>query len=323
MVSDRIKSVLELAAGLAAAGATIGAVVFGIGYLAVRQHDAVLGLATTTNTRSYLRAGGAFFAETVSAVASVITSSWQSLIVLVAVVVAAVAVSVFSMKIGGWLAPRLPARPTMVALALGTFIVVVAFYLPLHLAPLHSSNTGLLLKEFEPDSTSGWAPVRIYEMLHNAEPMELDREYGRISLLAMAIIYVFFLLIMSWRHSLQAEQAQHAAWWKPTGTWLLVPMAVAVVASILVTWPAVYGSLAMSYDTPCVSVITTDSLRNDEFAEKRGRLLTDLSSDVPDVVLYYWGESHFALELLQRSAITLVQAYPCDSPTILAAKVPQ
>jgi hypothetical protein len=319
MLSDRIKSVLELAAALAAAGATIGAVVFGVGYLAVRQHDAVLGLATTTSTRSYLRTGGAFFAETVSAVASVITSSWVSLIVLVAFVGAAVAVSVFSGRIGAWLGPRTPARPTLVAIALGIFIVAVAFYLPLHLAPLHSSNTGLLLKDYDASTVDSWAARRVYVWLHEADPQSLDREYGLVSLMAMAVVYVFVLLIASWRHSVGAEETK-AAWWRPTGTWLLVPLAVSIVASILVTWPAVYGSLAMSYDTPCVSVVTTDSARNDEFAEKRGRLLTDLSSDVPDVVLYYWGESPFALELLQRSTITLVQAYPCDSPTILAAK---
>ena len=320
MLSDRIKSVLELAAALAAAGATIGAVVFGVGYLAVRQHDAVLGLATTTSTRSYLRTGGAFFAETVSAVASVITSSWVSLVVLIAFVGAAVAVSVFSARIGAWLnSQHTPQRPTLVAIALGIFIVAVAFYLPLHLAPLHSSNTGLLLKDYDASTVDSWAARRVYVWLHESEPQALDREYGLISLTAMAVVYVFVLLLASWRHSVRAEETK-AIWWRPTGTWLLVPLAVAIVASILVTWPGVYGSLAMSYDTPCVSVVTTDSVRNNDYAEKRGRLLTDLSSDVPDVVLYYWGESPFALELLQRSTITLVQAYPCDSPTILAAK---
>lgn len=359
------KSALETAGALAGASAVFAALAFGIGYVAIRQHDSTLGIISTTSYAQYVRTGIEFVPRSFAAIGVYLSHALPlviGLLVLVGIAVLYAYRASGAREQGPWLerqqnrwirrlfqgghARMSGGLPLLVVVA--TWLVLgVINYFPTHLAPLRSINTGLLLKEWRaPEPATADEAQRVYELLHlnttdavpgrllapsravdaSAEEVLLAR-YGRACIIVLIFTYLAFLC-SRWRRRIDQEDQQREIAQLPPVTALrafhrfaLQPVLYTIAIVLILSLPALYGTLAITNALPCVTV-TTDSTVSRLYPGDVVRPLTDLSADAKEVVLFSWGQQddeQYVIERVKTANILRIIGRECPS-TLLAEK---
>ncbi len=269
-------------------GAGFAALSFGIGYLAVKSHDAMLGLPTTlSNYESYVRIGALFFSNSLYSLVTTSTTIPKATLIaaLLVFVVALVLSSHLSRRKPLWLI-KIPLGYLIIAYALISF---AAFLSTERIsATLHPDNKSLLLKLPEEVKATGYAK-RIYDLLRKEGGAdELQREYSLHLAQTVALLYGAFVLYR-WRkkvigsHS-DATSDEVSSPDRPVAMyisdWTLRPLLYTLLIFHLILLPSSYGVLCLSNEYPQAFIV----LEGGNSPEDSGFLLSDMSVDLPEIV---------------------------------------
>jgi len=254
---ERLKKVAEVVGVVGGMGAAFTGLAFGIGYLATKHHDDMLGVPTTTiDQTSYIRTGALFFTQSLQDFVKVIAGSTPLWLVLLGTLLALLLARWLLGKYAPKILERL-GRPTVQRwlVNLGLFLVVAlsVVHLPRYLAPLDSANKDLL---FERPVAGAEVANPPYDRGEQALHGLYGKQWGVIVGLLLAVILL---------HHARARIAKEPV---PAGTLLVVdralrPTAYAMLTILLVTTPAIYGVLAMSTSLHCVQLYRPDSVNQD------------------------------------------------------------
>ncbi|MDB4874672.1 MAG: hypothetical protein JWM41_1118 [Gemmatimonadetes bacterium] len=188
---ESLSKLAQAIGSLAVAGTVLGALAFGVGYLAVKQHDETLGVISTTSYALYVRTGVEFLPRTLQAMALFLGTSFVPVLILVLLVTAIAAARAFvpastnagpttgtgtgtstTMTTTTTTAPSrmsrvLEAWPLVRTLLVAVLLVGGVAMLSSQLAPLDSINTGLLLDTYHPEyERFGTEASEVYGLLH-------------------------------------------------------------------------------------------------------------------------------------------------------------
>lgn len=344
-----LKGALQYLGVFSGGGAGFAALSFGVGYLAVKSHDAMLGLPTaTTHAESYVRVGALFFPNSLYYAVSVVTRTsikiWAEYrpglygLVLATIFVWFLSSSTSGKKLREWLRGRrvgrvigeqlerykawaTRARPAGLTLAYLMLTVLAFVAVEQQTASLHSINKGLLLNE--PVAAGKLESYGLAGEIHgylrkSTASVELQRLFGK---------YLLYLMTMSsialWLFRVGRRQAYTpASGWLSTNNWMLRPVTYTLLVTQLVLLPSTYGVLCVSNLFPCVETITDEER---QAAPLKGYLLSDLTVSEPQVVVLAWssGESHWKQQVFRRSeleALTIVTCPPMLGSGVAIAK---
>lgn len=293
-----------------AGGGGFAALCFGIGFLATRNHDEMLGLPSQASASSVLvRTGAMFFSNSLY---DALFGTWKALPVLAAIVLAA-----------WWLARaarrglRGSSVPNAGVLVAGGFVVAHLVLLGFGLllfedraATLDASNHHLLLSRRPPDAAEAAPAVvtgpgaalryfvserlpakatRVREELRFA-PQAAHDHYGQ----SVALLAVFAALL-----------ALELAAWRDRSArvldWTLRPALYLVGLVLVLTLPAAYGVLSISNHATWVEITSPPD------RPVNGYLLTDISSDEPDVWTLAVADTNFSLRVFKRDRISEIR----------------
>jgi len=323
-----LKSVGTFLGVVGGGGAGFAGLAFGIGYLAMKHHDAMLGMpTTTTDNSSYVRTGALFFTQSlhdlVEALATAATPSalW---IIGIATVVAALLVA---FKVGNRIEKLLPANFTQRVFSTGSIpvllvgsvalLLVAIQYLPQHLAPLDIGNKNLL---FEQRAVTGGAK-QVLDLLRSEEGEQpLHRLYG-LQLVIVLILGLAALLLYRWRRSHKTGTGSS----EPSLSlvimdWVVHPALFAVITAMVISLPANYGVLAMSTSLPCVHLYAAPTRSGDAVPiGDPGFLFSDLSSEAATVSILRWDleRKSYYVDLHPRSDLKQLEVRACAIRTPL------
>lgn len=269
-------------------GAGFAALSFGIGYLAVKSHDAMLGLPTTlSNYESYVRIGSLFFSNSLYSLVTTFTTIPKPILIaaLLVFVVALVLSSHLSRRKPLWLI-KIPLGYLIIAYALISF---TAFLSTERLsATLHPDNKSLLLKLPEDVKAKGYAK-NIYDLLRKEGGAdELQREYSLNLAQTVALFYGAFVLYR-WRRKVIASHSDATSNEvnsrdRPlvmlVSDWTLRPLLYSLLIFHLILLPSSYGVLCLSNEYPQAHIV----LKHGESPREQGFLLSDMSVDLPEIV---------------------------------------
>lgn len=289
------------------AGGGFAALAFGIGYLATKGHDAMLGLPTTTTSyTAYVRTGALFFPGTVHDVAQVVASRTTDRVVIAAFIGAVV----IGLVLLAWRAPAAVLRkPTtqsvLFSASYAAVVILVLLYLPYHIAPLQQRNTGLLFQAAVVGDPLNAALRR--EDLQSTE--RLHERYGKQCATVLALGYVAYAL-MRWRRRLGA--APSLAGWVATADWLARPLVYTALAGCVMSIPTLYGALAVP-KAPCVqpTVATSEQDRGGSL-KGHGLLWSDMSVDTSQVIILEKASYGYAELGYRRSLVRRLETIRCN-----------
>jgi hypothetical protein len=335
------KQLLQFVGIVGGGGGGFAALAFGIGYFATKNHDAMLGLPTTTTSYvTYVRTGALFFPLSLHyLVTSLLPFRWGVLVLAVLVA----GISVLFRKSLKSIRKRLRSherRLQFIMMGQVVLIMLCAIYLPFHVAPLHPANRGLLFMDHKPPSDAHYA-LKIHTLLRKEEGEEtLHRFYGYQCSAVIALAYAIILLAR-WRGAVHetaradAVSGNNAAqtpkglagesYLRNVSAWLLEPLLYLVVAILVITLPANYGVISLSNDYPCVrlSVLKSGDAEKLEPANL-GYLLTDLSAEPPEVVVLSrvpggsMENPKYVHTLFKREAIRKIEVTSCGPTNVLS-----
>lgn len=291
-------------------GAAFAAISFGIGYLAIKSHDAMLGLPTTTTTNeSYVRMGALFFSNSLYFLISTI-SEYLWTIVLPAIVIVLVIALILS---------KYPLRFMSRNFALGLIVAyaivnLMGFWSAKRLvAVLHPDNKGLLLKLPEDVKIKGYEKD-IHELLRKEGGVaELQKAYSlhlieTIALICMAVV------LFEWRRSKGniGSENYSSSGKQNSGRififvcdWLFRPILYVLIIFHFVLLPTNYGILCISNEYPKVLL----TLKEGDSPKEAGFLLSDMSVDLKEVVfLLKKGKGQlYSHQFLERNNIEKIE----------------
>ena len=153
-IQDLIKWIGQFIGLVGGGGAGFTALAFGVGYLAIKNHDAMLGLPTTISSyESYVRTGALFFPNSVQYLISGLSAyGW----VAFTVTIIAIVIPLLLYKWPPRFDDNIKAMGLLVAYA---FVILLAFLsCQRQIAVLHPVNKDLLFKEaHDAEQVSGYA----------------------------------------------------------------------------------------------------------------------------------------------------------------------
>jgi hypothetical protein len=287
------------------AGGGSAALAFGIGYLATKGHDAMLGLPTTTTSyAAYVRTGALFFPGTVHDVAQFVAPRTAGRVVIPAVVGV-----VLVLALSRWraLAAILERKSSEALFSFFCFAaaVLAVLYLPYHMAPLQQRNTGLLFQAAVVGDPLNAALRR--EDLQSTE--RLHQRYGQQCTTVLSLGYLAYAL-MRWRRRLGATPS--LAGWVATADWLARPIVYTALAGCVMSIPTLYGILAVPR-APCVqpTVATSEQDRGGSL-KGHGLLWSDLSVDTSQVIILEKASYGYAEMVYRRSLVRRLETIRCN-----------
>ena len=316
-----LKSVGQFLGVVGGGGAGFAGLAFGIGYLATKHHDAMMGMpTTTTDNTSYVRTGALFFTQSLHDVVGSIAAAGSS--ALWGIVVGAPVALILLV----WLSERVKRRPAwlrwvpLMAASVALLLASLA-YLPRQLAPLDIGNQNLL---FEQREVSGYAKDVNALLRSERGEQQLHRLYGKQWVTVLALGLGAFLLYR-WRRSPLTDPAQTSTGGEsgvmppasvPLATIdrVLHPALYAVIAALLVSMPANYGVLAMSTSLPCGVHLYKDP-RGAQLTPmgEPGYLVSDLSSESAVIAILRWDSERrsYFVDLHARADLRQIEVRGC------------
>lgn len=316
---EAIKWIAQFVGVVGGGGGGFAALAFGVGYLATKSHDAMLGLPTTaTAYGTYVRTGALFFSRSLyDLVASIVETRW---LFGLTVAVAAGALALGLVKpVRRAIAAGKPTDVVSQAGALALVYCILAglvlSYLPYHLEPLDIRNTNLLFRGDEPVE-SHLAQVLQRE---DGEP-ELHRRYGIECAAVLSAIYVAWAL-RRWRGSVpRAGDRVDDSYWLGLSDWVARPLVYGVLLALTVTIPSVYGVLAIPPAYPCVELRARSTSPTTEEPPVPGYLWSDPSSEAEQIAVLERTHTGYITHFYKREQIDRLEISPCGVRNILAEK---
>jgi hypothetical protein len=315
---------------------SFAALSYGIGYLAQKSYDSMLGLpGTTSSTASYIRTGALFFPRAAQYLVDAVTGySLTSIMV-------GSAVGLGLLGIAGWIGTRLSpmfagnsalqARSVFVLYA--ALIVVSLVYLPLHVASINRANADLLFDEPETDPALSTAVTKAAASIHkqlrdNGGEIQLHRRFGLEMGAVLLIVYVA-LVLRQLRQRIAPAEAK-TKFWLVGCDWVLRPLMYAILAALAVHIPSNYGVLGLSLRYKCVVPGAHAPPSRSEAQPPvapapapgfTGILLSDLTApDVERVVLLErtTKTGYYITHFLPKDSISTMSVESCSADNILA-----
>ena len=300
-------------------GGGFAALCFGIGFLAIRHHDEMLGLPSrTTAYGAMVRAGALFFPNSLY---YVLIGTWKAVAVLF---VLALMTWPFQDAIAGALRACSARLPVAVRNSSNrvSFLLVHALLLGLGLmlfedraAMLHPTNRHLLLDRpatraatlanpapLVASASAGSLRYFAWERLSKkaarigaelrSDAEITRRHYGQsVALLGLLVALLVFELVF-WRElSLLLLR------------WLLRPILYVLTGALIITLPAAYGVLWIPNNATYVEITTAATSE----PPVTGYLLTDISGDEPDVWTLTLADTTFAMRVFKRESISEIR----------------
>ncbi len=298
-------------------GSGFAALCFGIGFLAIRHHDEMLGLPSrTTAYGAMVRAGALFFPNSLY---YVLIGTWKAVAVLF---VLALMTWPFQDAIGRALRAGTARLPVAVRSSSNrvSFLIAHALLLGLGLllfedraATLHPTNRHLLLDKPVTQAAKVATPAPLVasagslryfawerlskkaarigtELRSDAETTR--RHYGQsVALLGVLVALLMFEL----------------AFWRELRfvllRWLIRPILYVLAGALVITLPAAYGVLWIPNNATYVEITTTAASE----PPVTGYLLTDISGDEPDVWTLALADTTFAMRVFKRESISEIR----------------
>lgn len=296
---------------------SFGALSFGIGYLAIKSHDAMLGLPTTTsNYESYVRTGALFFSNSLNYLITTITdylwpeAFWGMLLALLIL----------------YLLSRLSLSSLSKHLWIGFVVAYVVISLlalqsaKMLTAALHPQNKDLLLKN-------------PYEATHTGHERDIHKflleEEGEVSLqkiysfhLGQTILFLCIAIALSaWRQQLKKTHSKNSKEQSKiyhhvflgAYDWIFRLILYSLILFHVALLPQNYGILCLSNKYPPVQLIikrSKDKISNQP--RGKGYLLTDMSVDLKEIIWLKWDDdkeafTHYFFEKREISEIELIK----------------
>lgn len=259
---DALKWTAQFLGIVGGGGSGFAALSFGIGYLAIKNHDAMLGLPTPSIPyTAYVRTGALFFTTAIQSLVTVLTPSFWGGVILAALFILVLFVGGVSHKrsAGQVLAPRTQA----ILLAVASVIVLVASIrlLPLHAAPLEPMNRDLLFVKQAPTSDEqSTSAFQVWQQLRNDDGEKwLQKRFGLLCASVFGLIYMGWMF-SRWRKRLSGTSGDPdlvVSYCLIVSDWVVRPLMIAVALIMLAMLPANYGVLALSNHYPCVVLWVT------------------------------------------------------------------
>jgi len=310
LVPTWVKQALAYVGVTGAGGGGFAALCFAIGFLATRSHDEMLGLPTWTGAYgAMVRIGAMFFPNSLYCL---LFGTWKA------------TAAVFAVALAGWaIAEGLRRRRRAAAVAMRPW-ARIAFFLVAHgallgiglllfedrAATLHQDNRSMLLarssEQDGPVPTTAAASFRyfVWDRLPEkaarvraelrADPQAdppTRKHYGQ----SVALLGLFIVL-------LALEHAYWRTWVSRMLQWLIRSVLYGVAVVLIVTLPAAYGVLWLPNNATYVEIATAPTE-----APVIGYLLTDISSDDPDVWTLTLADTTFAMRVFKRESISEIR----------------
>jgi hypothetical protein len=317
-----LKSAAQFVGLIGGGGAGFAGLAFGIGYLATKHHDAMLGLpTTTTDTTTYVRTGALFFTQTLHDLVAVLAAwtrvpspeGWAGALVAALLVVA----------VAWWQRARLAQlahnldRAAWLLLVVGWVLIfgIALIYLPHHLAALDAGNKNLLFEQRELSST---AAARVRQQLRDERgEQRLHHLYGTQWAITVALA-LSLVMLRQWRNRIAATGPENplvsaAQAGVRSLDWTIAPASYFVVGAMLLTTPANYGVLAMSSSLPCVQLFGANPDDEEQALGEPGYLVSDLSSEKARIAVLRWDTSRrtYFVDLHPREALNQMEVRAC------------
>ncbi len=307
---ERLKRVAEIVGVVGGMGAAATGVAFGIGYLATKHHDEMLGVpTTTTDYTTYVRTGAIFLTQSLHDLVEVIAKSvppwWVLALVALVTCVGIWLLSRFGQRVITFTSQAVIQRWLLNVAFLAVFLGAIA-YLPTYFAPLDEGNKSLL---FDQRPVQGEAKaVNDYLRAEEGE-QQLHYLYGTQATLVLGLVLAVALL-RRWRARIHAQP--------PSAPLSLldrtIPSASYVIVAILVlTIPAIYGVIAMSTSLPCVQLYKGGKGSQPTELGDPGYLVSDLSSEKAKVAILRWdlGKNSYFVDFHSRDSLLQMEVRYC------------
>lgn len=224
---------------------------YGIGYLAIKHHDAMLGIPSTgVSHTAYVRTGASFFSTALQSMVSAL-SPWRFVWVLGVVAVLAMVVRSRSFLKADNGSAR--AKAIVVLCASGLVLAASAFLLPKHSSAFDQTNRDLLLTKDEPPDQNSEA-FAVWRNLRSEDgelPLRIRFGWQCVSVAGLLYIaWLFHRLRKSFSDS--SDDIAKGCW--AVIDWVVRPAQLAIAIAMLALLPGNYGVLAISNHYPCVTL---------------------------------------------------------------------
>jgi hypothetical protein len=306
---------------------------YGVGYLAQKSYDAMLGIpGTTSSTASYIRTGALFFPRAVQYLVDALTGYTLMQVVIGGVIGLVVLISVVATGLGvsrWFVGHALPQALGLCCLYLG-LIIGMALYLPFHVAPINQANLDLLfdnppLSGAETSAVTSAAKLIHAQLRNQLGEVRLHRFFG-LQIGATILVVYLALTLRRLRAGIMAGDLW-SRYWLLGCDWLLRPLLYLQVVAVLVHIPSNYGVLGLSLRYKCVTIAAKTMKAPKEKpvimdTTYSGILLSDLTApDVDRVVLLSTTTGKgppYVAHFVARDSIPSLKIERCNTENILA-----
>ena len=309
---DRLKQVGEVVGVVGGMGAAFAGLAFGIGYIATKHHDEMLGIpTTTTDYTTYVRTGSLFFTQSLHDVVNVIAGAVPGWVVILGTLttlfIAVWLLRRYGSKFAQWLG-QVSVQRWLVCLGFVLVLVMALSRMYSFVAPLDAGNSSLL---FEQRPIEGAAKA-VNDLLRSDKgEQELHRLYG----LRWALVLGLLLSATALNRSrARIPPDPPASRMLSLVDRAIRPAAYAAVFLLLATTPAIYGVMAMSTSLPCVQLYKAGPEIKPPPLGQPGYLFSDLSSEKASVLILRWdpkGESYF-VDFHPRDSLVHLEVSNCS-----------
>jgi hypothetical protein len=290
-----------------AGGGGFATLAFGIGYLAIKKHDTMVGLPTTVvDITTYVRTGAMFFSNTLVLICS--TPTTYVLIGLILSIAFTVAFRRYKDERANISSPPPSVEGHAGKQYLGVFTLQLLLFvfalllINVQSATLHPDNTNLINQmlrdrqtELDGDdgadqqseanllpmsilySADNRLRVRVNNALRHIDGRSKLQQFFGDQIVLILLLLSLFAALRVWRKRWQEIASESwdrifGPWWSSMTDTAVYVMLYVLTLAILLNIPATYGVLVLPTEGAQVTVVTTDN------HEGSGILLTDMSS---------------------------------------------
>jgi hypothetical protein len=355
-----LKAAATLLGVIGSAGGVFAALSFGIGYLAIKKQDELIGLPTTlSDPTTYIRTGALFFSNSTY----FLLSATYRLFVLIVVITLLLALFIGATKKirhfplrrifskgtilmsslpQGWLLPA--SYVLLLVLALCTLSLQTAAFDPQNRNLLYqvisdreaklaqrTDTQSMSVKEADQENLLVLPPWR--ESLADRINARLRHPQGRGSLqlmygqqLALVLVVLYGLVVCRLKRKQQLHRIEQLG--STSSEWMsfriaqsLSPLVLLVALALVVNLPTVYGILCLPTRAAMVRVSVVGSKGTGE--TRSGTLISDLSSGSREIWLLSENQGKFNLGVLDRAQLRSITLMGEGTDNFLAVENPE